>query len=162
MEPKEFIKDVAHIHKILPYIDVRRDGALRYAVSAGTWVAHTDGGLSVVRVGNIVIKDKILLSNKEVDVLCHKSRCISASGVKIRVGALILAFYNYLDRLPISITRKKLLYYVNSVEKNPEVAEFAIWALVARNVLDDEAVEMAIAIVKEIGKIRLAAYTARI
>jgi hypothetical protein len=162
MDPEKFVKDIAKIHKILPYIAVRKDGALRYAVSAGTWVAHTDGGLSVVRVGNIVIKDRILLNGKEVDVLCHKSRCISASGIKVRVGALILAFYNHLDTLPISITRKKLLYYVNNVEKNPEVAEFAIWALVARNTLDDEAVEIAIAIVGEIRKIRLAAYTARI
>ena len=161
MEPKEFVKDIARIHKILPYINVRRDGALRYTVSTETWVAHTDGGLSLVRVGNIVIKDRILL-NGEVDVLCHKSRCISASGIKVRVGALILAFYNYLDMLPISITRKKLLYYVNNVEKNPEVAEFAAWALVTRNALDDEAVELAVAIVREIRKIRLAAYTARV
>ncbi len=164
MEPKfvkgiEFVKDIIRIHKILQYIDVRKDGALRYVIgNPGVWVAHVDGGLSVVRVGNnLVVKDRILLNNKETDALCLKSRCLSASGIKVRVGALILAFYSWLDILPISITRKKLLYYVNNVEKNPEVAEFAIWALVARNALDDEAVEIATAIVGEIRKIRLAA-----
>jgi hypothetical protein len=154
MEPKEFVKDVTRVHKILSYVDVRKDGALRYTVSTGTWIAHVDG-LSVVRVGNIVIKDRILLNGKEVDVLCHKSRCISAGGIKVRIGALILAFYSHLDTLPISVTRRKLLYYVNNVEKNPEVAEFAVWALVARNALDDEAVEIATAMVGEIRKIRL-------
>jgi hypothetical protein len=158
---EHFAKDITRIHRVLPYINVRRDGALRYTVFTGTWAARTDGGLGVVRVDNLVVKDRILLNDKETDVLCLKSRCLSASGIKVRVWALVLAFYSQLDVLPIPVTRKKMLYYINNVEKNPEAAEFATWALVARNRLDDEAVEIATATVGEIRKIRLAAYMAR-
>jgi hypothetical protein len=156
-----FVKDIVGIHKILPYVDVRRDGAFRYTVSnPGSWVAHIDT-LAMIKVGNMVIKDKILLKDKEADVLCHKSLCLSASGIKVRFGALILAFYSWLDELPLPITRRKMLHYINGVEKDPELAEFAVWTLVARNALGDEAVEIATAIVEEIRKIRLAVHTAR-
>jgi hypothetical protein len=159
---EHFAKDITRIHKVLPYINVRRDGA-GYTVFTGTWAARTDGGLGVVRVdNNLVVKDRILLNDKETDVLCLKSRCLSASGIKVRIGALILAFYSWLDILPISATRRKMLYYINNVEKNPEVAEFATWALVAHNRLGDEAVEIATATVGEIRKIRLAAHMARV
>jgi hypothetical protein len=156
MEPEKFVKDITRIHKILPYIDVRREGVFRYTVSnPGVWTAHVDGNLDM-RVGdNLVIRDRILLNDKEAELR------LSAGGIKIRIGAVILAFYSWLDMLPISVTRKKMLYYVNNVEKNPEVAEFAIWALVARSALD-EAVEIAMAATNEIWKMRLAAHTARV
>jgi hypothetical protein len=156
MEPEKFVKDITRIHKILPYIDVRREGVFRYTVSnLGVWTAHVDGNLDM-RVGdNLVIRDRILLNDKEAELR------LSAGGIKIRIGAVILAFYSWLDMLPISVTRKKMLYYVNNVEKNPEVAEFAIWALVARSALD-EAVEIAMAATNEIRKMRLAAHTARV
>jgi hypothetical protein len=40
MDPEKFVKDIAKIHKILPYIDVRREGVLRYTVSTGVWTAQ--------------------------------------------------------------------------------------------------------------------------
>ncbi len=165
MEPEKFLKDITRIHKILPYIDVRKDGVFRYTIrNPGVWVARTDGIVNTVIVGNqlILSKDRILLDGKEAELCLRNGRCLSASGIKVRIGALILAFYSWLDKLPISISRKKMLYYINSVEKNPELAEFAIWALAARNALFDEAIEIATALVEEIGKLRLAAYMARI
>ena len=170
MEAEKFVKDLIRVHRILPHIDVRKDGSLRYIVSnPGVWVASTDGGLGVVKVSIgddlLIIKDRILLKSKEAEYaeLCLKNRqCLSASGIKVRIGAAILAFYSWLDMLPLSIiTRRKMLYYVNNVEKNPELAEFAIWALASRNALFDEAIEIATATVGEVGKIRLAVYTAR-
>ena len=167
MEHEQFIRDVARIHKLLPYIDVSKNGIFRYAVSnPGIWTAHVDGGLGAVKVyiGNsqLVVKDRILLDGKEVGELCLKNRCLSASGIKVRIGTAVLAFYSWLDMLPVPyITRKKMLYYVNNVEKNPEVAEFAIWALASRNALFENAIDLAAAIVEQIGKVRLAAYTAR-
>jgi hypothetical protein len=168
MEPERFAKDVMRIHKILPYIEVlRRD--VRYTVSSpGSWVAHTDVGLSRIDVdGRLTIaKDGILLDGRETE-LCLSNRrtpdrCLSASGVKVRIGALILAFYSWIDALPVQhISRRKMLYYVNNVEKNPELAEFAIWALASRNALFEDAIDVAIAATEEIRRVRLAAYVPR-
>jgi len=165
MEPEKFVKDITRIHKILPYIAVRKDGVLRYTVSnPGVWTAHTNGGLDMVKINIgdnlLVVKDRIVLNGREGE-LCLKNRCLSAGGIKVRIGAVILAFYSWLDMLPIPLTRRKMLYYVNNVEKNPEVAEFAIWAFVARSALDDEAVEIATAATREIRKMSLAAHMAR-
>jgi hypothetical protein len=165
MEPEKFVKDITRIHKILPYINVRKDGVLRYTVSnPGVWTAHTNGlDMVKINIGDnlLVVKDRIVLNGREAE-LCLKNRCLSAGGIKVRIGAVILAFYSWLDMLPISVTRKKMLYYINSVEKNPEVAEFAIWALVAPSALDDEAVEIATAATREIRKMGLAAHMARV
>jgi len=125
-------------------------------------VAHTDGIVNTVKVGNqLILKDRILLDGKEAELCLRNGQCLSASGIKVRIGALILAYYSWLDRLPLSITRRKMLYYINNVEKDPELAEFAVWALAARNALFDEAIEIAIALVEEIRKLRLVAYMAR-
>ncbi|MFZ8810672.1 MAG: hypothetical protein ACO2PN_21510 [Pyrobaculum sp.] len=163
MVPEKFLKDIARIYKILPYIDVRKDGDFRYTISnPGVWVAHTDGIVNTVKVGNqLILKDRILLNGKEAELCLRNGQCLSASGIKVRIGALILAYYSWLDRLPLSITRRKMLYYINNVEKDPELAEFAVWALAARNALFDEAIEIAIALVEEIRKLRLVAYMAR-
>jgi hypothetical protein len=166
MEHEKFIRDIVRISKLLPYIDVRKNGALRYVVSnPGIWTAHVDGGLTVeVNIGNsqLVVKDGILLDGEEVEELCLKNRCLSATGIKVRIGAAVLAYYSWLDALPVPyITRRRMLHYINNVEKKPEVAEFAIWALAARNALFEDAIDLATAIVEQIGKVRLAAYTAR-
>ena len=163
MVPEKFLKDIARIYKILPYIDVRKDGDFRYTISnSGVWVAHTDGIVNTVKVGNqLILKDRILLNGKEAELCLRNGQCLSASGIKVRIGALILAYYSWLDRLPLSITRRKMLYYINNVENDLELAEFAVWALAARNALFDEAIEIAIALVEEIRKLRLVAYMAR-
>jgi len=167
MEYKQFIRDVARIHKLLPYINVHKNGVFRYVVSnPGIWMTHVDGGLTVkVNIGNsqLVIKDRILLNDEEVEELCLENRCLSAGGIKVRIGAAVLAFYSWLDMLQVPyITRRRMLYYINNVEKNPEIAEFAIWALAARNALFEDAIDLATAVVEQIGKVRLAAHMAHI
>jgi hypothetical protein len=158
-----FVKDIVGIHKILPYVDVRRDGAFRYTVSnPGSWVAHASNIVSTVKVsiGNrqlVLLKDRILLDGEEAELCLRSNQCLSAGGIKIRIGALVLAFYSWLDELPLPITRRKMLHYINGVEKDPELAEFAVWALAARNALFDEAIEIATALVEEIRRLRLAA-----
>jgi len=168
MEHERFIRDVARIHKLLPYIDVSKNGFFRYAVSnPGIWTVRVDGGLGVVEanIGNsqLVVKDRILLDGEEVgEELCLKNRCLSVAGIKVRIGAAVLAYYSWLDALQVPyVTRRRMLYYVNNVEKNPETAEFAIWALVARSALFEDAIDLATAVVEQIRRVRLAAHMAR-
>jgi hypothetical protein len=164
MELEKFIRDMFRIYKI-PYLDVRRDGTFKYTVNnPGAWAVRTEGIVSVVKIDvggrRFVLSGDTVLPEAE---LCLKNgRCLSAGGVKVRIGAIILAHYSWLDMLPVPITRKKMLRYINNVERNPELAEFAVWALAARSALDDEAIEIATAVAGEIRKMRSAAYAARV
>jgi len=159
MEPKTqiFVKDLYSIHKMMPYFDVEA-GAFQYIIrSPGKWEARTnDFNIINVEIGRhlVVIDDEITVDGRKAE-LCWK-RCIHPSGIKVRLGAVVLAYYSFVDQLPIShISKRKMLYYVNNVEKEPDAAEFGIKILAAKNTLG-EAEEIVKMIVKEIGKIRLA------
>jgi len=163
MEPKTqisaFVKDLYNIHKMMPYFDVETGGVFRYMIrSPGKWEARTnDFNIINVEIGKhlVVIGDEITVDGRKAE-LCWKSRCIHPSGIKVRLGAVVIAYYSFVDQMPISyISKRKMLYYVNNVEKEPDVAELGVKILAAKNTLG-EAEEIVKMIVKEIGKIRLA------
>ena len=163
MEPKTqiYVKDLYSIHK-MPYFDVEA-GTFQYIIrSPRKWEARTnDFNIINVEIGKhlVVIDDEITVDGRKAE-LCWKTRrsqrCLSPSGIKVRLGAVVLAYYSFVDQMPIShISKRKMLYYVNNVEKEPDVAEFGVKILAMKNTLG-EAEEIVKMIVKEIGKIRLA------
>jgi hypothetical protein len=163
MEPQiKFAKDLTRINR--RSFNVFTGGVFRYVVAnPGVWTAYTDD-LSKIRVeiGShlLVIKDdEIIVDGREVEALCWKARrgrrCLDASGIKIRIGSIILAHYSFIDQLPVALcSRRRMLYYINRVEKEPNIAEFAVKVLATKNTLNDE--NLIGAVLKEIGKIRLA------
>ncbi len=162
MDPKyvAFVKDMIHINKKLPYFNVSKDG-FGYVVTNLGWTAHTDLNTTRVEVRGhiIVIKDSILVDGEEFEALCWRGRCLSASGINVRLGAVILAYYSTLDQLNLPCYRKRLLYYINKVEENPEIAEFAAVALTAKTTLSATEVEkIRSAMLREISNIRRAKY----
>ncbi len=157
----KFIKDMIHINKKFPHFNVSKDG-FGYVVTSLAWTAYTNLlDATRVEVGGhmIMIRDNILVDGKEFEVLCWKSRCLSASGINVRLGAVILAYYSTLDQLNLPCYRKRLLYYINKVEENPDIAEFAAIALSAKTTLSATEVEkIRSAMLREISNIRRAKY----
>ncbi len=160
MELKTFIKDMFAIHKLLPYYHVDKD-TYRYVVKTSAWSAGTDDfDIVAVELGNyrLVAKELFLLDGNEVR-LCEKDRCLSTSGVKVRIGAMVLAYYSALDMLPTSCTRKKLLRYISKAEEDPDLAEFAAVALSAKSTLSEAEVDrIRKAMLREISSLRLVKY----
>lgn len=165
MEPQIqiFVKDLLSIHR--KSFNVNRGGVSRYLITnPGVWKTYVNDGLNLrTEIENhlLVVNDEMVIDGRQIESLCWKSRrgqrCLSSSGVKVRIGAIILAHYSIIDQLATACNVKKMLYYINNVERNPDVAEFAVKVLMAKNTLgDDEALVKAI--LSEISKIRLAKY----
>lgn len=162
MEPQKiFGEDLLNIHR--RSFNVERSGTFYIIDNPGIWRTRVDSDLNLTtEMGNSVITvkdDEIVIDGRQIESLCWKSRrsqqyCLSASGIKVRIGAIIISHYTFIDQLPICNDVKKMLYYINGVEKNPDVAEFAVKILMAKNTLNDDV--LVTAILKEIGKIRLA------
>jgi len=166
MEPQiqTYVKDLLGIHT--KSFNVDRGGASKYTIiNPGIWKTYVYDDLNLrTEIGNhlIVADEKIVVDGKQIDSLCWKTsrgqlRCLTSSGIKIRIGAIILARHSIIDQLPTACTSNKMLYHINSVERDQDMAEFAVKVLAAKNTLNDDA--LVAAILNEIGKIRLAKYT---
>lgn len=166
MEPQkcQFVKDLLNIHR--HSFNVIRDGVSYTIINPGIWRARVDSDLNLtaeIKNHLLVVKDdEIVIDSRKIESLCWRSRngqqrCLTVSGIKVRIGAIIISHYTFINQLPICNDVKKMLYYINNVEKNPDVAEFAINILMAKNTLNDDV--LVTAILKEIGKIRIAKYT---
>jgi len=169
MEPQiQFAKDLNKIDKIAQYFDVKRGGVYKYEVEyPGEWKAYTnDFNVIYVEIGKhrLVVKDdEMMLNGRKIESLCWKTsrgqRCLSPSGIRIRIGAAVLAYYSFIDELPIDwVSTKRMLRYINNVERDQDVAELAVRVLVAKNTLGDEAEKIVKTLIKEIGKVRIAKY----